>query len=302
LLYEMVEDLSRQRSCQDALDTIMIDACDLVPADRGLSLMKMEGRIPYCLRWPAYADKLVPLFNSTLNRRSPFYYQPPYAVLPVVDWFDYRESEYHREFNVPLGIRYSLGVGIHDFSSDSQYALFVHRSTRDAAFDDEDVAALGAMREAVSNLLTLIGSGYAVWDRRIRERECRRGCGLLSPREREVAQLICRGITNGNHRRAPRNQSANGRAPRPAHLPEARSARAAGADPTVRPGRRGVAAGGSRETARVRDEVALQRGIGPTPASYRSPRAPRDPLTPRPNQPLPVRGAFACATTRRRIR
>jgi len=72
--------------------------------------MKMEGRIPYCLRWPAYADKLVPLFNSTLNRRSPFYYQPPYAVLPVVDWFDYRESEYHREFNVPLGIRYSLGV------------------------------------------------------------------------------------------------------------------------------------------------------------------------------------------------
>jgi len=73
----------------------------------------------------------------------------------------------------------------------------VHRSTRDAAFDDEDVAALGAMREAVSNLLTLIGSGYAVWDRRIRERECRRGCGLLSPREREVAQLICRGITMG---------------------------------------------------------------------------------------------------------
>jgi DNA-binding CsgD family transcriptional regulator len=195
LLYEMVEDLSRQRSCQGALDTVLKDACDLVPADRGLSLIRMEGRIPYCLRWPDYADSLVPLFNSTLNRRSPFYYQPPYTVLPAVDWFDYRESEYHREFNVPLGIRYSLGVGFRDFSADTQYVLFVHRSTRDSSFDDEDIAAMGSMREAVSNLLTLIGSTYGEWERRIRERECRSGCDVLSAREREVAQLICRRLT-----------------------------------------------------------------------------------------------------------
>lgn len=195
LLYELVEDLSRQRSGSDAIDTIMRDAPELVPGDRGLSMIKMEGRIPFCVRWPEYANCLVPQFNRYLNRRSPMYYDPPYTVLNPVDWFTYRESEYHAEFNVPLGIRYSVGVGIRDESSHDQYALFVHRSPGDAPFRDTDVAALSCIREPISNLLTLIGESSRGFERRVWEREADPRCDILSPREREIAQLICRRLT-----------------------------------------------------------------------------------------------------------
>lgn len=195
LLYELVEDLSRQRCTQDAIDTLLEDAQELVPGDRGLSMMKMEGLIPFCVRWPKYAESLVPLFNSQLNRRSPFYYKPPYTTLPPVDWFDYGDSEYHKEFNVPLGIRYSLGVGIRDFSSDTQYAMFVHRSRQDPPFQEKDLAALSSIRGAVSNLLTLISSSSSQFEGRIQARESEPGCDILSPRETEIAKLICRRLT-----------------------------------------------------------------------------------------------------------
>lgn len=198
LLYELVEDLSRQRSGTDAIDAIVEDAQEIVPGDRGVSMIQIEGRIPFCVRWPEYAARLVPRFNGHLNRRSPMYYDPPYTVLDPVDWCDYRNSEYHAEFNVPLGIRYSIGVGLRDESSGTQYALFVHRSPRDTPFRDEDVSALSAIQGPVSNLLTLIGASSGRFEQRIQERESQSGCDILSPRERQIANLICRRFTMGS--------------------------------------------------------------------------------------------------------
>lgn len=195
LLYDLAVELSRKRCRVDALDTVLKYAESLVPGDRGVSLMKMNGEIPFCVRWPDYADRMIPIFNRYLNRRSPFYYSPPYITLPEVDWFMYRESEYHNEFNVPLGIRYSIGVGIRDFSSEDQYTVFVHRSPHDPPFNEQDIAALGALSVPVSNLLSLISSSSEGHNRTIQQRESEPGCDILSPRETEIAELICGRMT-----------------------------------------------------------------------------------------------------------
>lgn len=191
-LYEMLLALAAQRTVEGSIDSVMEAVEDLVPADRGVAVMKMEDRLPLCIRWPGYAEPFIPRFNSELNRRSPMYYEPPYTVLPPVDWFRFRETEYHNEFNVPLDIRHSIGVGFTDSSSATAYTLWVHRSPREKAFESEDLAALECVRSPVSSIISLIGSGTESPASRIRSREAAPGCGLLSRRELEVAQLICR--------------------------------------------------------------------------------------------------------------
>jgi DNA-binding CsgD family transcriptional regulator len=195
VLYDLVDELSRQRNRGDALETVLAHSQNLIPGDRGVSLMKMDGEIPFCVQWPDYAAKLIPLFNKYLNRRSPFYYSRPYTIFPAVDWNAYRESEYHNEFNVPLGIRYSIGVGIRDYLWEDQYALFVHRSPHDPAFNEYDVAALGALSIPVSNIVSLISFSSEGVVGSIQRRESESGCDILSPREKEIAELICRRMT-----------------------------------------------------------------------------------------------------------
>jgi DNA-binding CsgD family transcriptional regulator len=193
--YELLMDVARQESFAAGLLRAMDLLEELVPADHGVSLMRMEGLIPYCVRWPDYSDPLIPRFNDYLNRRSPMYFDPPYEALPPVDWDQYRDSEYHNEFNRPLGIRYSLGIGVLHRTTASQYALFVHRGRSGPAFSQSDCARMASLRQPLSRLLPG-PPGEASWLRhRVHPRETQSGCGVLSPRESQIAELLCLRLT-----------------------------------------------------------------------------------------------------------
>jgi DNA-binding CsgD family transcriptional regulator len=169
-----------------------IEQC--VPSDRGVSLMRMDGLIPHCLRWPEYSSPLIPRFNSYFNVRSPLYYRPPFRVLPSVDWRAYDDSEYHNEFNRPLNLRYSIGIGIRDEAREIQYTLFVHRGTSGPAFSERDHATLAVLWRPLNSILSLVCDGDSLGER-VRRRETDEGCEILSPREREIAGLLCRRYT-----------------------------------------------------------------------------------------------------------
>lgn len=194
-LFEFIADVSQQRTVDESIDTVLENVETLVPGDRGVSLMQMRGLIPYCVRWPDYAADYIPDFNDYFNEHSPMYYDRPYRALPPVDWLRYEDTEYHNEFNRPLRIRHSIGVGIVDRARTLHYTLFVHRGPSGPPFEDRDRAVFAHLWRPLSRIVTLLSYQSHSLRARIHEREVSAGCSLLSPREAEVADLICRRLT-----------------------------------------------------------------------------------------------------------
>ncbi|MFW5686327.1 MAG: response regulator transcription factor [Spirochaetota bacterium] len=189
--FSLPTDIAGQETFSGGLERAMALFEELVPADRGVSVIRMDGLIPFCLRWPDYASALVPRFNEYLNRRSPIYYQPPYEVLPVVDWNRYDGSEYHNEFNRPLGIRYSLGVGMYNAVTGVQYAVFVHRGSSGPCFSAECHEAIARIRPPLERILAMVSRTEESIRHEVHPRELEGGCEILSPREAEIAELLC---------------------------------------------------------------------------------------------------------------
>lgn len=194
-LYELLGDLSACSTVDGALDQLVDEMEEVVPADRGVSVMRMDGLIPYAVRWPSYSDAYIPTFNEYLNRRSPFYYSRPYCILGPTDWSRYRDSVYHNEFNRPLHIGHSLGVGVHDRAAHRWYGVFVHREPAGPAFGPTDVTVLECLRKPLTRMLSLIGRADSPIYRALAEREQAPGCSPLSRREAEVAVLLAGHLT-----------------------------------------------------------------------------------------------------------
>jgi DNA-binding CsgD family transcriptional regulator len=195
LLVDFLTDAARSETIEEGFDQLLSMAERLVPADRGVSLMRMDGRIPFCVRWPDYATPLVSRFNTYLNTRSPMYYRPPYRALSAVDWNTYENSVYHNEFNRPLGIRHSVGVGFRDESAGVQYALFVHRGRGGPPFAERECQTVGGLWRPLTSVLSLLSRATSSFRSAVRERETLPGCRILSAREAQVADLICRRLT-----------------------------------------------------------------------------------------------------------
>jgi DNA-binding CsgD family transcriptional regulator len=194
-LYELLADTVRAESVDAGFDHLVDTIESIVPADRGVAVMRMDGVIPFCIRWPAYAAPLVPRFNAFHNTHSPVYFHPPTGPLPPVDWNRYDRTTYHNEFNRPLHLRHSMGVGIRDATTRTQYALFIHRGPSGPAFSESESKVFAALWQPLSSVFSLISVGERRFRSAITEREAQPGCGVLSPREAEIADLLCRRLT-----------------------------------------------------------------------------------------------------------
>ena len=191
-LFELLADLASEQSLEGAFDHVLAAIEEVVPGDRGVALMRMDGIIPYCVRWPEYATPLIDRFNSHFNHRSPVYYSPPLGPLPAIDWKRYERTEYHTDFNRPLDLRHSLGVGVRDETTGELYALFVHRGFSGPAFSSADEAIFASLWRPLSSLFSLISAGERRFQSAITEREADPSCSVLSPREAQIADLLCR--------------------------------------------------------------------------------------------------------------
>lgn len=197
-LYELVCDLSIQKSAFSMLSTIFEELDSLVPADRGVVLAELKGELPIIHRWPEYTEPLASLFNTHYNATVPIRYDRKNRVLGPVQWRRFSDSEYDCDFNRPLDIGHSFGLGISDRLENREYVLVLHRSRHSRGFTESDLMLLDNLRRPLENLFNLRLQVEKLSSARLFEREYSAGCTKLSRREAQVAQLLLTRLTCRN--------------------------------------------------------------------------------------------------------
>ncbi len=194
-LYELINDVARQKDAASMLNTIFREIDLLVPADHGVVLAEVIDGIPFSRSYPPYTASLAPLFNIHYNRTVPVEYDALRHLLGPVDWRCFPDSEYDFDFNRPLGIGHTLGIGIADRLKGCEVVLSMHRSRRSSGFTEREAATAYALREPLEHIYDIRREADQLLCSTLFEREKSRGCMRLSRRESQIAALLCRRIT-----------------------------------------------------------------------------------------------------------
>lgn len=136
-------------------------------------------------------DDPVPAFNSHFNRCCPAAYDWSEHRVGPVAWSRYADSEYDSDFNLPLRIGHSLGLGFYDHVIRREVILCVHRERGDAGFCETDVSVVQHLRPLVERLFGLVRSSEAAEVAFFERLELPASLQKLSPREAEIARLLC---------------------------------------------------------------------------------------------------------------
>lgn len=112
----------------------------------------------------------------------------------IINWRDYRSTEYVTDFLKPQGIWYSIGAICLGRSEHSTGWLVLHRSKSGPVFDEHDKFILDVIQPHLSNLynlyVKLAASSQTSRDADDLKAEYQR----LTKREAEVAALLCKGF------------------------------------------------------------------------------------------------------------
>lgn len=192
---DLLSDLTLPQNREDALEKLADDVLDLVPADLGSALFTVKRGLPRCIRWPEYSTSRVPQFNSYYNRIIPIQTDPGDPALGPVNWRQYAHSEYVSDFHEPLGIRKSVGAAFEDRFTGSRYIIWIHRNASNSHFRAKEVATFRAFCASAAEIISLRSEIDALKDRRLCDPELGPDADILSPREAEVARLICRRLS-----------------------------------------------------------------------------------------------------------
>jgi DNA-binding CsgD family transcriptional regulator len=194
-LFELLNDLLLQADSSAVLTTLIDEIDSLVPADRGVVIAELLDGLPFSRRWPLYSEPLVPRFNDYFNRRVPIEYDWTLHRLGPVDWEVFADSEYDIDFNCPLGIGHTFGVGFPNRTRDREIVFVLHRSRGDSGFNERDVSAMSMLQRPLERIYELHDTAQELLRTLPKDAELAYGCRLLSPREAEVADLLCLRLT-----------------------------------------------------------------------------------------------------------
>lgn len=194
-LFELLNDVALKEDADSMLDAFFEDVDDVVPAECGVAMFEMRDGRPHCIRWPDYSDPLVPAFNSHFNGVCPEPYDWKAHTLGPVSWRAYSDSQYDCEFNRPLSIGHSIGVGFYDPLRELEIIICTHRGRNDPPFRDKDATALAEARGILQRLVFLSRRAEMAERDTLLPVELAPGASRLSRREAEVAQLLLRRLS-----------------------------------------------------------------------------------------------------------
>ncbi len=194
-LFELFSELCRQEDTNSVLNSLMREIGDIIPIDHGIALNEMRNGIPYCFQWPEYADELVPDFNAYYNIHCPVDYDWNMHTLGPISWKRYQHTKYDTDFNRPLNLGHSIGMGCRDPLSGNEMVLVLHRSRGDTPFSECDLHTLELIRPLFARLFALQRFTEKALMEELLPAELRSDHSILSPREREVAQLLVHRIS-----------------------------------------------------------------------------------------------------------
>ena len=194
-LFELINDVCLQEDTDSMLSEVIRHLDEVVPADHGVVLNEVRDGLPYCLRWPAYADPLISAFNHYYNRCCPVNYNAKQHTLGPVDWHRFKETEYDNDFNRPLDLGHSIGIGFPDLYNNKVIVTSIHRFRSDSAFSESDVHTLYLIRPLLSRLFSLARDSEVFNREHFHPSELYPKTMPLSPREAEVVQFLCRRLS-----------------------------------------------------------------------------------------------------------
>ena len=194
-LYELVNDVARQKDADSMLARLESEVDELIPAEQGVVVVELIDGFPVCRRWPDYSEPLIPRFNSHFNRVCPAEYDWKRHMIGPVDWRRYSDSEYDADFNRSIDIGHTIGIGFWDRHRGREQVFALHRSRRSRGFSERDAACLNALREPLSLIYSLRRDMEQFRLRELSSLELQPGNRRLSPREAEVALLLARRMT-----------------------------------------------------------------------------------------------------------
>ncbi len=185
--FEFVHDVLACPGPQEPLTALVQDYEELLPADLGVAMFHIQDNVPYCTRCPDFASSMVSAFNEHYSRCCPQYPPPTDTLFGPVEWVKFQDTEYHQDFNVPLGIRHSLGYRFVDPVTNSDTVVMFNRSGPSRCrFSQEEATALEYCMESLVSIRRLQCSEAVLRRQWIQPEEISVG-NRLTPREMEVA-------------------------------------------------------------------------------------------------------------------
>jgi DNA-binding CsgD family transcriptional regulator len=194
-LFELLNDVCLLDDADAMLEELTAHIDRVVPADHGVVLNELRNRLPYCVRWPEYAVALAPQFNRYYNRRCPVGYDHRHHSFGPVTWRRYQDTEYDADFNRPLDLGHSMGIGFPDPAYRREVVITVHRSRSAPGFKEGDIRSLVLLRPLFARIFSLARKSERVGKEHLLPRELLPGSTVLSRREAEVAFLLARRLT-----------------------------------------------------------------------------------------------------------
>lgn len=190
-LYELLNDLIREKNTLSLLDDLFYHIGQLVPADSGVAFFDFIDGIPYCRRCTDYPSGKVKEFNNYYNRIAPVIFNPDTNKLGPINWKKYKNIEYDTDFNIPMNIGYSLGCGFLNESLGTFHIIVLNRTRHSSQFKDRDIMNYSLLIGLFSELFNRKEELEFCEEKMISKVELMPGNIPLSRREAEVCQMLC---------------------------------------------------------------------------------------------------------------
>ena len=149
-----------------------------------------NARYQIPMRIPEIGEE-VPFLLENSFVKTPWVPHAPKSSLRVLDWSAARRDEFVRDHVGGIGARYSLGFGLFDREGLLRLTFIGNRTSA--------TPYAGAELRPISLAIPHLNALYSALSRQPAPRQrLPEGCGTLTPREREITQLLCEGISTQN--------------------------------------------------------------------------------------------------------
>jgi DNA-binding CsgD family transcriptional regulator len=192
---EIIFDFSVPENFTQPMDLLAKDLGSHLPCGIGLSVIHIRRGIPFCIRWPEPTTQKIKEFNSCLNRIAPSVFNWNTQFMDPVDWKQYSRTQYDAEFNIPLNIGYSMGIGIQDSLTNRQLVYCLHNARRGRNFKEKETALISQVQPFLQNIYNRRAVFLYFSRQALLPRELEEGCTTLSPRERELFNYLTTRLT-----------------------------------------------------------------------------------------------------------
>jgi DNA-binding CsgD family transcriptional regulator len=189
-MFRCLEAIGGKRCRKDMCSAVLAELESLLAYDMGyLFLFDARGRLSCCETRRVDERRKRQYFDYYMRidpcRRA----TPVSSGCMYTDWSCFCDTEFYTDFGRPQGVRYSAGMQLHRDNGSLLGVLFLTRSGA-RGFGPCELALLEALCPQVENLLLLV---CAAEERLLLAAGGAALLELLSPRERQIAGLVCRG-------------------------------------------------------------------------------------------------------------